>query len=191
VGVDDAHAHHRSRGQAELGGAFCAQGAGQAAKGMGRGRHPAVAEQVGKADGPEELQVPGALRPLVAEVGPFADRGAQAAPVLPRGPVDQEVGQIEEAPGFCPGPGQVLLQPEELGRLHFRGDAPAHVVEHPVAAPVDSLGLVHGPVVHPDDDVPARVAITGHGQRPVGGVQADEGAGGVEAQSGDRLRSHA
>ena len=62
------------------------------------------------------------------------------------------------------------------------------LLEHGVAAPVDAPGLVHGAVVHPDDDVLLVPTVAVDGHRAVVGVEDHQRAGGVQAQAAHLLR---
>jgi hypothetical protein len=52
---------------------------------------------------------------------------------------------------------------------------------------VDALRLLHGAVVHPDDDVALGLFRGTHRQGPPALAQHDERAGGIEADTGDLL----
>ena len=114
-------------------------------------------------------------------VGPLAHGGAQRAGFVAGGAVGQEISQIEKATGPLPAIGKILSEPAELGRLHLRGDDPAHVAQHGVSPVVDAGRLLQGPVVHPNNDVLFVVTGRAHRHGPIALVQGHQGAGCIEA----------
>ena len=98
----------------------------------------AVRREIAEADAIEVVALPPA--PVVPEVRPLADGRAERSDVDARGAVDEKVRQVEEARRAAPGLGQVLLQPEELRRLHLGRDDPADVAQDLVAGLVDAGG---------------------------------------------------
>ena len=59
----------------------------------------------------------------------------------------------------------MLLQPQQFGRLHFRGDNTANVVQHPMMQGVNALSLSNGAVIHPHNDILFAAPGRTNGQR--------------------------
>ena len=100
-------------------------------------------------------------------------------------PPGQEVGQVEEMGGGGERLRLVLLQPQNLRRLHFGRDDAADITQDRVPGGVDALRLVERPVIHPDDDVAFGIVGRPDRQRPSLAVENDQRAGGVEAEALD------
>ena len=186
VGVDQAGRDAGSRGEAEVVGGFGVRGPRSVAIGVAVGGLGGAGEEVGEADGGEEVGLPAGG--LVGEVGPFAGEGALRAGGVAGGAPGEEVGEVEGEAGAGPGGGEVAFQPHQLRDLHLRGHGAAGVVEDAVAGGGAFLGLRGGAVVEPEDGVAAVVAGGRDGDRAAVAVEEDEGAGGVEGEAGDRAR---
>ncbi len=77
----------------------------------------ALIGEVAQTDAPEIALIPALL---MAEIGPFADGRAEGTREAARRPPGQEIRQIEEMRCLRPGLRAVLLQPEQLRRLHLQ-----------------------------------------------------------------------
>ena len=121
------------------------------------------------------------------EVRPLADGRAQRARIDAGGLVREEVGQVEEAGRAFPALRQVLLDPEQLGRLHLERDASADVLEHGVVGCVNAVGLIERPVIHPHDHVLLVAAGRADGYVSIVTVERHQRAGRVEADAADAL----
>ena len=185
VGVDDGHGDRGAGSETQLARARL----GEPARALAHGPHAGadaretLVGQDAEADLPEEVGLP--ATPLLAEIGPLAHGGAERAHVDARGPVHEVVGQIEQARRALPRRGQVLGQPQQLGRLHLGRHPAADVAQHLVAGRVDAGGLRRRAVVHPDHDVPGVVARGAHGHGAIVSVEGDERARGVEPDPRD------
>ncbi|MNZ72166.1 hypothetical protein D3C78_905360 [compost metagenome] len=82
----------------------------------------------------------------------------------------------------------MLFQPHQLRYLHFRRDAVAGEIQHPVAGCRQPVGLTYRPVIEPDDGV--EPVFTGNGNRNglTPPITDNERAGGVKTDGGDALR---
>src|SRR5207302_3850593 len=89
----------------------------------------------------------------MAHIGPFAYGSTQRARVVAGGAVREKIGQVEKPRGASPDAGEVLFEPQELGRFHLGRDGAANVAEHVVPGGVDAIRLIDSAVIHPDDDV--------------------------------------
>ncbi len=185
MGVDDGHGDGGAGSEPQLARARLGEPARALAHrpDAGADAREALVDQNAEADLPEEVGLPST--PFLAEVGPLAHGGAERAHVDAGGAVHQVVGQIEQARGALPRGGQVLGEPQQLGRLHLGRDSAADVAQHLVAGRVDAGGLRRRAVVHPDHDVPGVVARGAHGHGAIVSVERDERARGVEPDPRD------
>jgi hypothetical protein len=96
---------------------------------------------------------------LVREVIPLAPQRAQTAYGVFRGPINQEVGQIEKQGRALELLRAVALEPKQLGQFHFGADLTADIAQGLVACGINGVGLGDGAVIHPHDDVVIVIAI--------------------------------
>ncbi len=75
---------------------------------------------------------------LMGEIGPFAGDSADRALGGAGGAEGQEVGEVEEIAGAMEAGRLVLLQPEQLRRLHLRRDDAADIAQHVLFRLVDA-----------------------------------------------------
>jgi hypothetical protein len=147
--------------------------------------HVAVGAQLLEADAPEIIVAPA---PLMAEIGPFAGDGADGARGRAGGAERQEVGKVEEIAGILVASRQIFFQPEQLRCFHLRRDDAADIAQHVVGGLIDAPRLRGGAVIHPDDDVALGIAGGADRDRARIAVERDQRAGGIEADTADRLR---
>src|SRR5262249_21107520 len=139
--------------------------------------------KIAKSDAFEIRRIPAAPA-LVSEVSPLADRGAERARVIAGGAVGEEIRQIEEARRTLPGLGQMLFQPEQLGRLHLGRNDAADVTQDWVTRAIDRSSFGNRAMVHPDNHVLSVAAGGADGHGPVVDIEHHERTGGVEADAG-------
>ena len=77
----------------------------------------------------------------------------------------------------------MLLQPQQLWRLHLGGDYSANIVQHPVVQGVNAIGLGNSPMIHPHDNILFAAPGRADGQRLTLFIQHHQRAGRIEAQA--------
>ncbi len=149
--------------------------------------NPSVSERP-QADAFEISFIP---TPFMRQVRPFAGDRAHGSRQAPGAAPGQEVGQIEELPGRCEGLRHVFGEPEQLRRFHLGRDRASDIAQHVRGAGVDPFCLLGRTVIHPDDDVPLRIAGGADRDRIAARAYDDKRAGRVEADPAHRARRDA
>ena len=114
-----------------------------------------VFSQILETDLLEEVLLPTLLATIDTnwDVTLLADGRTKAAGILPSGHLGQSIAQVVEV-ALCEKLWRhVVLQPEDLGHLHFNAHCATDIAEEVVLGSVDLLRLFNGTVVEPQDDV--------------------------------------
>ena len=122
---------------------------------------------------------------FVAQIRPFANQRAKRARQASGCAPAQKIAQIEEMGGLLPRRGQVALEPQQFGRLHFRRNAAAHILQNFEMAEVDLVGLGCGAMIHPHHDIARRVALSVDGQSLAVAIQNHQRTSRIEGQAHD------
>lgn len=152
-----------------------------------------VLADVAQANLSEEVFLP-ALDTAVnthGDVSLLADGTAEATSLTSCSHVGESISQVVELALVEQFFGHVVLEPENLGDLHFNAHLSTDISEEVVVGGIDLLGLLNRPVVEPEDDIAVvAVLIVEFGARDtdrlVGlGVEDGQRAGSIKANAAD------
>ena len=87
------------------------------------------------------------------DIALLTDDAAEAPLLISGSNVGQRIGKVKELALIKDFLGHVVLQPQDLGDLHFNGHLAADVAQQVVVGRVDFLSLLDGTVVQPEDDI--------------------------------------
>jgi hypothetical protein len=124
------------------------------------------------------------------DIALLANNTAVATSLVASSQVCKSIGKIIEL-GTCEQLRRhVVLEPENLGHLHFNAHLSTNILEKLVLGVVDLFGLFNRSVIEPENDVPVIAIVcevwAGDGEWFVGVVGEDsERAGGVKANALD------
>ncbi len=188
MGIDQSRGNRRSLDQAEVcRGLDCQSAAERRPPFHDVGADPAK-RVVGQVSQPDLAKI--ALIPalLMRQIRPFAGHRAHRTGEAAGGLPGEEIGEVHELPGVLEGPGHMFGEPEQLRRFHLRRDDATDITKDGFARRVDPARLLHGTMIHPDDDVALVVTEGTDRQRRAALAQHDQRARCIEADSGNRLR---
>src|ERR1700722_10842079 len=186
MGVDQARADFDASGQAHRSRRLRGQpGAERRPRldDIGADPREAVSGERAEAETVKKIRGPA---PFVREIGPFTGQGANRAAPRAGGAPGQEIRQVEKRAGALETLRHMLGEPQQFGDFHFRRDFAADIAQDVVAAAIDPISLAGRAMIHPDDDVPLRVAARADSERGAGRIEHDERTCRIKTDAGKR-----
>lgn len=195
VGVDDGNAYGRAGTESKFPGGGFRQ---SPSEGFSHGTDACAdtaeifADKIAESNLAKVTGIPSCtVGATMAEVGPFANGGAERARIIAGCTVGEEIGQVEETCRPFPGMGKIFLNPEELGRLHLGRDDTPHIAKDGMAGGVDAIRLLNGAVIHPYNNVLVVVASRAEGDGTILRIESDQRTGGIETDARNFIRADA